>query len=289
MAVDQLVIDPEMRIWTGLHIIPGLYVLESNAGQMGSSLEWFARLVHGDVPNPAAMLDAEAQASAPGAHGVTSTIGAAVFNAAAMEPPVDNLTFSSVAARLGDEARADVARAVLEGMAYAVRANIEQILRVSGGTLSDLWLGGGITRSSLWTGIVSDVMKCNVHVSASAEATALGAAICAGVGAGLFPDLGTGAHFPPAPARPGLARLPVPPRRLAVPAPGAPPGGRGCRQQHCRGHDGRAGGWRKRRGLLPPEHIYQRRSGRGLIEPTARHRRGDVQTLPHRRHPAYRR
>ena len=194
MAVDKLVIDPEMRIWTGLHVIPGLYVLESNAGQMGSTLDWTARLMHGEAPNPAAMLAAEAEASVPGAHGIHSTIGAAVFNAAAMEPPVDNLTFSSVAARLGDEARADVARAILEGMAYAVRANVEQILRIAGGTLSDLWLGGGITRSAAWTEIISNVANCRVHVSASAEATALGAAICAGVGAGLFPDLETGAQ-----------------------------------------------------------------------------------------------
>ncbi len=193
MAVDKLIIDPEMRIWTGLHIIPGLYVLESNAGQMGSTLEWTARLMHNDAANPVAMLAAEAETSVPGAHGVHSTIGAAVFNASALEPPVDNLTFSSVIARLGEEGRADVARAVLEGMAYAVRANVEQITHISGGTLSDLWLSGGITRSAAWTEIISNVVNCNVHVSASAEATALGAAICAGVGAGLFPDLATGA------------------------------------------------------------------------------------------------
>ena len=194
LAINKLVIDTEMRTWTGLHMIPGLYVLESNAGQMGSTLEWIARLMHGESRNPVAMLAAEATASIPGAHGIHSTIGAAIFNAAAMEPPVDNLTFSSVAARLGDEARADVARAILEGMAYAVRANIEQILQISGANLTDLRLGGGITRSALWTEIISNVMNCQVYVSGSAEASALGAAICAGVGAGLYPDLVTGAQ-----------------------------------------------------------------------------------------------
>jgi autoinducer 2 (AI-2) kinase len=193
MAADKLVIDPDMRIWTGLHVIPGLYVLESNAGQMGSTLDWMARLVHGDAANPVAMLAAEAESSVPGARGIHSTIGAAVFNASALEPPVDNLTFSSVITRLGEEGRADVARAVLEGMAYAVRANVEQILHISGGSLSDLWLSGGITRSAFWTQIISNVTNCKVHVSTSAEATALGAAICAGIGAGLFPDLATGA------------------------------------------------------------------------------------------------
>jgi len=194
MVIAKPVVDGEMCIWTGLHIIPGLYVLESNAGQMGSSLEWVARMIHTGAPEPVAMLCAEAEASPPGAHGMLSTIGAAVFNASALEPPVDTLTFSSIMARDGQAGRADVARALLEGMAYAVRANVEQVLQVSGGTLSDLWLGGGITRSAAWTGIVSEVMGCRVCVSASVEASALGAAICAGVGADLFPDLATGAQ-----------------------------------------------------------------------------------------------
>jgi len=192
MVVEKPVIDEEMRIWTGLYILPGLYVLESNAGQMGSSLELVARLIHAGAPDPVAMLVAEAEAASPGAHGMLSTIGAAVFNASAMEPPVDALTFSSVMARSDDEGRADVARAVLEGMAYAVRANVEQVVKISGAFPLDLWLGGGLTRSAAWTQMVCDVMNCKVHVSASVEASALGAAICAGVGAGLYPDLTAG-------------------------------------------------------------------------------------------------
>ena len=176
--------EPPLATLATLAAEAGFGGVESNAGQMGSTLEWTARLLHGEVANPVAMLAAEAEASAPGAFGMHSTIGAAIFNASAMEPPVDTLTFSSVAARAGDEGRADVARAILEGMAYAVRANVEQILTISGGKPSELWLSGGITRSALWTRLVSDVMGCPVHVSASAEATALGAAICAGVAHG---------------------------------------------------------------------------------------------------------
>jgi L-ribulose-5-phosphate 4-epimerase len=194
MVVDQPIIDSKMHLWTGLHIIPGRYILESNAGQMGSTLEWIAQIIHAGVPNPVARLVAEADASAPGANGIYSTIGASIFNAYAMEPPVDNLIFSSVMTRLGEEGRSDIARAILEGMAYAVRANIEQILEVAGGNFSELHLGGGITRSATWTQIVADVMGCSLTVSASPEATALGAAICAGVGAGLFPDLEAGAQ-----------------------------------------------------------------------------------------------
>jgi sugar (pentulose or hexulose) kinase/phosphoglycerate dehydrogenase-like enzyme/ribulose-5-phosphate 4-epimerase/fuculose-1-phosphate aldolase/putative sterol carrier protein len=201
MAVEKLTIDPEMRIWTGLHVIPGLYVLESNAGQMGSTLEWVARLLHSEAPNPVARLAAEAETSVPGAHGIHSTIGAAVFNASALEPPVDDLTFSSIIARMGDEARADVARAVLEGMAYAVRANLDQIVQISGEKPGEVCLGGGITRSAMWTATIANLLNCHVRVAASAEATALGAAICAGAAGGLFSDLAAGAKALARPAR----------------------------------------------------------------------------------------
>ncbi|MCS7010618.1 MAG: FGGY family carbohydrate kinase, partial [Anaerolineales bacterium] len=194
LVTAQPIFAPEMNLWTGLHILPGLYVLESNAGQMGATLEWLARLLFPDSPNPVARLVAEAEASQAGAHGMVSTIGAAVFNAAAMSLPIDTLTFSAVTARTAPEARADLARAVLEGMAYAVRANLEQIFAVSGVRVEKVQVTGGISRSALWTRLLSDVLGLPVQVSASVEATALGAAICAGVGAGLFRDLASGAR-----------------------------------------------------------------------------------------------
>lgn len=198
-------LDDQMRIWTGLHIIPGLYVLESNAGAMGSALEWMAGLMYTQGSSPVAMLAAEAGSSSPGAHGILSTIGASVFNAAEMGPPIDHLTFSSVNTLNGAQGRADVARAILEGMAYAVRANIEQLLSIVGAPLQEAWLTGGISRSATWTRLLSNVLACPVHVSALPEASALGAAICAGVGAGLYPDLIAGAK---ALARVGREHLP---------------------------------------------------------------------------------
>jgi autoinducer 2 (AI-2) kinase len=207
LVTNQPIFDPAMRLWTSLHVIPGLYVLESNAGQMGATLDWLARLMYADAPNPVARLAAEAGNSQPGAHGVHSTIGAAIFNAAAMQPPVDTLTFSSIIARRGEEGRADLARAALEGMAYAVRANIDQILDVSGATPDEVHVTGGISRSSLWTRLLCEALNRPVQVSATADATALGAAICAGAAAGIYKDLVSGAQ---ALARSAHRRLPGP-------------------------------------------------------------------------------
>ncbi len=54
-------------------------------------------------------------------------------------------------------------------------------------------LSGGISRSRLITQLLSDVLGRPVEVTAAHEASALGAALCAGVGAGVFASLGEGA------------------------------------------------------------------------------------------------
>jgi autoinducer 2 (AI-2) kinase len=193
MVVDQAHIDPQRRLWTSVHLLPGLYVLESNAGGMGNALEWFARALYPGLPDPIGALMAEARNAPAGAGGIFSTVGASVFNAAEMGLPIDSLTLSTTTAHPGNGERALLARAIAEGLAYAVLANIEQIGRVAGGAVDRICLGGGISRSQTLTELVSQVTGAEVRVADIQETTALGAAICAGVGAGLYPDLASGA------------------------------------------------------------------------------------------------
>ena len=191
LVMDRPRVDPEARLWTGHHVVSGLYVAESNAGPTGEALEWFARLLF-DTPLPVARLLAEAACSEPGAGGMLSTLGADVMDARSMGPPVANLTLSHLLATDLSQDRAHLARAVVEGTAYALRANIEQLRQLGGKGGEEtgrLRVGGGLSRSAVWTGIVCDVLEAPVEVSRVAETSALGAAICAGVGAGAFGDL----------------------------------------------------------------------------------------------------
>jgi autoinducer 2 (AI-2) kinase len=43
--VDQPRLDPEARLWTVPHVIPGLWALESNGGALGEALDWIAGLL----------------------------------------------------------------------------------------------------------------------------------------------------------------------------------------------------------------------------------------------------
>jgi autoinducer 2 (AI-2) kinase len=190
LVLDQPVVDPEGRLWTGHHLVPNTWALESNGGTMGEALDWFARLVHPAAARPVSRFLAEAAASEPGAAGLLSSLGANVMDAREMRLPIGTLTLCHLVAA-GDAApRRHVARSVVEGMACALRANVEQVEGVAARRASTLRLGGGMSRSGFFAQLLCDVLARPIEVSATPEASALGAALCAGVAAGAYPDLG---------------------------------------------------------------------------------------------------
>jgi len=193
-VADRPVIDPEARLWTGLHVLPDRWVVESNGGPLGDALDWLAGLLFPDSPRPAARLVAEAAQARPGAGGILSTFGGQVFNARALSLPVGSITLSPFLSGDGPSRRADLCRAVLEGLAFVLRANLEQVAAlVAQADSLRYMMTGGLTRSPFWAQLVANVLGRPVRVSEIPEGTALGAAICAGMGAGLFADLAEGA------------------------------------------------------------------------------------------------
>jgi autoinducer 2 (AI-2) kinase len=181
-------LDAGGALWLEPHLVPGRFVLESNAGTCGEALEWLGKLLFSGPGSGAARLFAEASEVAPGATGLLSSFGAQVFDAHAMSFPVGDLALSHVSGR-PEDGRASIARAVAEGVAYALRANLEQLRAAAGPDLEPLRLGGGMSRSPAFAALLADVLDEPVDVAASAESSALGAALCAGVGAGVWRGL----------------------------------------------------------------------------------------------------
>ena len=81
--------------------------------------------------------------------------------------------------------RDDIARAVMEGLAYELRWSIEEISS-SGVAVNKFKMVGGAARSPVWPQIVSDVTGLTVIVPQITEAASQGAALLAGAGAGVF-------------------------------------------------------------------------------------------------------
>ena len=83
---------------------------------------------------------------------------------------------------------ARLARSVYEGVTFALRELVD-CFRAAGYPIAEARLGGGGSRSALWNGLKADVWNLPVRVAAGADATALGAALLAGAGVGLYRDL----------------------------------------------------------------------------------------------------
>ncbi|MCD8141498.1 MAG: hypothetical protein LUE17_17325 [Planctomycetaceae bacterium] len=84
--------------------------------------------------------------------------------------------------------RSDVIRAVLEGVCYEMCELIER-QRNGGCPVDVVRLSGGVAHSPFWCQMHADIIGVPVEVPATKEAGTLGAAMAAGVGAGVYKDL----------------------------------------------------------------------------------------------------
>ena len=84
--------------------------------------------------------------------------------------------------------KAHLARALLEGTAFAMRDVIDRLTALDVQTETIRIMGGG-SKSPVWMKIRADVMGRAVEVAETSDASALGAAIIAAVVAGIYPDL----------------------------------------------------------------------------------------------------
>ncbi|HHO9330604.1 TPA: FGGY-family carbohydrate kinase, partial [Klebsiella pneumoniae] len=85
--------------------------------------------------------------------------------------------------------KATLFRALEENAAIVSACNLAQISQFSGVTFESLVFAGGGSKGALWSQILSDVTGLPVRVPVVREATALGCAIAAGTGAGLYGDM----------------------------------------------------------------------------------------------------
>jgi autoinducer 2 (AI-2) kinase len=184
MVTAAPVFDSERRTWTSVHVASERWILESNAGDCGRAWEWICSIM--GVGHDEAIALA---AGAPrGARDAMAVLGARAMRAFEMTAGVGALTLPLPLAMSAPE-RGDLLRSVLGATAYALRANLEQLESVSGSQVDRLHMGGGMSRSGLFTQIVADVIDRPVEVAHAPETSAVGAAALASVALGLHPSL----------------------------------------------------------------------------------------------------
>ncbi len=89
--------------------------------------------------------------------------------------------------------KADIARAVMEGICYSL-TDCKDILEEMGINVDDMMACGGGAKNATQRQMMSDMFGCNVNTVTASEGPALGVAILAGVGAGIYPSVQDACH-----------------------------------------------------------------------------------------------
>ena len=186
MPVGQVagspLIDPERRLWTSPHVVPGRFLLEAHCGEGGPALDWYLNLLGhaGDYT----WLDEAAARSEPGAGGVTSIDTGPTRMGDFPLMRTGGLLFPIPLMALGRQPQ-DVARAAMEGIAYGARQAMEWTAEV-GGPAGDIVLCGGVSRSHVFARILASILGRSVRRAREAQASGLGGCIVGAAAAGEF-------------------------------------------------------------------------------------------------------
>ena len=178
-VLPEYTTDPEARLHVFCHAVPrrwhAMGVMLSAAG----SAAWLRNALGADL----ATLDAEAKQWEPGAEGLLFAPYIAGERTPHPDPNVRG-GFIGLSAR---HDRGALWRAMLEGVAFGLRDSLE-LLRELGAAPTVGRVSGGGARSDLWLRIVASALGIPLELTESEEGSAYGAALLAGVRAGVFTD-----------------------------------------------------------------------------------------------------
>ena len=188
-ATDRPSLDPKGRLHTFCHAVPGRWHVMGVTQAAGLSLRWFRdRFGAGgnttgseDGGDPYDRLITEAAAVPPGSDGLLW----APYLMGERTPHLDPNARAALIGLTASHTRGHVVRAILEGVAFSLRDSFTLFAEM-GVPVKNIRLGGGGARSALWRQIQADVYGHEVEILEAEEGAAYGAAILAGVGAGLW-------------------------------------------------------------------------------------------------------
>lgn len=158
----------------GRHILAGRYYAAATLPKSGAVVEGFKNAV-GGTDEDLARWTVEAARLSPGEGGVCL-------------PPLDEDPGDArLLCSLGDGTTpAHLLRAVLEGLTLKIQHELARVVEASGTAPARITLLGGGTQSRLWAQLKADASDLPVRIVSDAECVARGAALLAGVGAGIY-------------------------------------------------------------------------------------------------------
>lgn len=186
--------DPNCRVRVNCHAVPGLWQYEALAFKPGLVMRWFRdafcmdekRVAEAEGIDTYDVMNREAENIPAGSYGMVCCFSD-VMNYISWKHA--SPTFTNFQLEPEKFNKYTFYRAILENTAMLAKAHMDLVEEATGNKPNEIIFAGGASKSSLWCQIMADVMGLPVKVPVVKEATALGAAILAGIGVGLYDDI----------------------------------------------------------------------------------------------------
>ncbi len=186
---SKLVIEPKGQVHTFCCAVPGAWHVMGVTQGAGLSLQWFrnnfcqseVQTAQGIGVDPYYLMDKAAERIPIGCDKLIYLPYLMGERTPHLDPDCRGV-FCGLSAI---HSRQHLIRAVMEGVTYSLRDCVD-ILREMGLTISEMRACGGGGSSPFWRQMLADVFGCEMRATISKEGPALGVAILAGVGAGIY-------------------------------------------------------------------------------------------------------
>jgi sugar (pentulose or hexulose) kinase len=184
--------DPDRRVLCSCHAIPGAWVQEASIFTTGSVLRWVRDIICSDEIKEAKEKDTDpydlmiklAENTPVGANGLIIVPHMMGAGAPHWNPDARGIIFGLT---LG-HTKADIIRAVLEGVAFEIKKNLE-LFEELGNEITEMRITGGGSRSEFWNQIMADILNVTLSRGEMEESTAVGAMILAAYGVGDYKSI----------------------------------------------------------------------------------------------------
>jgi len=182
---DAIRLDPQGRLHSFCHAVPGAYHLMAVTLSAGGAYQWLRNTLRDlDRTLDYTRLSELAAATPAGAEGLVF----APYLSGERTPHRDPLARGAFVGLTLRHGLGHLARAVMEGVVFSLRDGLE-IMRELGLDIGEVRAIGGGARSRLWRQMQADIFGVPITTMRVEEGPAFGAALLAGVGAGVYGDI----------------------------------------------------------------------------------------------------
>lgn len=182
--------DPKGRLHTFCHTVPGKYHLMAVTLSAGGSFRWLRDVLRESVGSstPSELSYTQMTTAAAEIHPGSNGLVFLPYLTGERTPHLDPWAKGAFIGLTSRHTQAHLVRAVMEGVVFSLRDGLE-IMRDLKVPLGQIRATGGGGRSPLWRQMQADIYGMEVETLTVEEGPAYGAALLAGVGAGLFSDV----------------------------------------------------------------------------------------------------